>query len=95
VDSRTVLIDSGHETDWKLSPLRHPHFSVSDFGEATGAILQADQWRSQPLPEERIEQALQARRVPVREPQVSGAVASANLRALAARTMARLMAASQ
>lgn len=37
---RTVLLDRGGETEWKLSPLRTPHHVCADLAEAAQAILQ-------------------------------------------------------
>lgn len=39
---RSVLMDVGHETEWRLSPLREPHVRVSNLLEAAQAILAAD-----------------------------------------------------
>lgn len=41
-ECRTVLLDHGNETEWMLSPLRQPHFSVKNFAEAVEVILAAD-----------------------------------------------------
>ncbi len=41
VDCRTVLIDNGNETEWELSTLRRPHYTVPDFAGAVQAILLA------------------------------------------------------
>jgi D-glycero-D-manno-heptose 1,7-bisphosphate phosphatase len=41
-DCRTVLIDNGNETEWRLSPLRQPHATVSNLAEAADAILAGD-----------------------------------------------------
>jgi phosphoglycolate phosphatase-like HAD superfamily hydrolase len=41
-DCRTILIDNGNETEWRLSPLRRPHYIVKNFIEATKAILDED-----------------------------------------------------
>jgi D-glycero-D-manno-heptose 1,7-bisphosphate phosphatase len=38
-DCRTVLIDNGNETEWRLSPLRQPHAKVSNLSEAADVIL--------------------------------------------------------
>jgi histidinol-phosphate phosphatase family protein len=38
-DCRTVLLDNGNETEWELSPLRRPHFTVSNLSEAAEVIL--------------------------------------------------------
>jgi hypothetical protein len=37
------LIDNGNETEWRLSPLRRPHASVTNLAEAANTILAADQ----------------------------------------------------
>lgn len=42
-DCRTVLIDNGNETEWRLSPLRKPHTSVPNLAEAAKVILAADE----------------------------------------------------
>lgn len=39
---RTVLIDNGNETEWKLSPLRTPHMTAPDLYAATDMIASAD-----------------------------------------------------
>jgi histidinol-phosphate phosphatase family protein len=39
---RTVLLDTGHETVWRLSPLRTPHARAKDLLEAARAILDAE-----------------------------------------------------
>jgi histidinol-phosphate phosphatase family protein len=39
---RTVLIDNGNETEWRLSPVRLPHHVASDLEEAARAILAHD-----------------------------------------------------
>lgn len=36
---RTILIDNGNETEWKLSPLRQPHYTVKDLFSAAEVIL--------------------------------------------------------
>ena len=36
---RTVLMDVGNETEWRLSPLRTPHLKVADLLEAARAIV--------------------------------------------------------
>lgn len=36
---RTVLIDNGGETEWRLTPERIPHFRVATLAEAAQAIL--------------------------------------------------------
>ena len=38
---RTVLLDVGHETLWRLSPLRTPHHRCGDLFEAAQAIVEA------------------------------------------------------
>lgn len=42
-DCRTVLIDNGNETEWKLSPLRKPHFSVKDLPSSARLILAGEE----------------------------------------------------
>lgn len=42
---RTILLDNGHETKWKDSPFRRPHFRAPDLGEAAAMILEADRSR--------------------------------------------------
>lgn len=39
---RTVLIDNGNETEWKLSALRTPHLTAPDLHAAATMIAQAD-----------------------------------------------------
>ena len=39
---RTVLIDNGNETEWKLSPLRTPHLTAPDLKAAATLIAEAD-----------------------------------------------------
>lgn len=36
---RTMLIDNGNETEWTLSPLRSPHYTVKDLEQAAQVIL--------------------------------------------------------
>jgi histidinol-phosphate phosphatase family protein len=36
---RTILIDNGHETQWKLSPQRSPHFKAADLADAAALII--------------------------------------------------------
>lgn len=40
---RTVLIDNGNETEWRLSPQRLPHHVVTNLAEAARIILAVDQ----------------------------------------------------
>jgi len=40
---RTILMDNGHETEWRLTPLRSPHFIVKDLREASKVILRSGQ----------------------------------------------------
>jgi len=40
---RTVLLDVGSETVWRMSPLRTPHHQVADWLQAAQAILSADE----------------------------------------------------
>ena len=35
---RTVLLDRGHETEWRCSALRHPHRLAPDIGSAAQVI---------------------------------------------------------
>jgi D-glycero-D-manno-heptose 1,7-bisphosphate phosphatase len=42
-DCRTVLINNGNETEWRLSPLRQPHAAVSNIAEAAEVILAGEQ----------------------------------------------------
>jgi D-glycero-D-manno-heptose 1,7-bisphosphate phosphatase len=46
-DCRTILINNGNETEWKLSALRRPNFTVSNFLLAAQTIVTTDQ---QPVP---------------------------------------------
>jgi histidinol-phosphate phosphatase family protein len=39
---RTVMLDVGHETVWRLSPLRTPHLRAADLLQAAQAIVAAD-----------------------------------------------------
>jgi D-glycero-D-manno-heptose 1,7-bisphosphate phosphatase len=39
---RTVLLDVDHETAWRMSPLRTPHYGASDLLHAAQLILRAD-----------------------------------------------------
>jgi D-glycero-D-manno-heptose 1,7-bisphosphate phosphatase len=36
---RTILLDNGHETEWRLTPERQPHFRAADLTEAAQVIL--------------------------------------------------------
>lgn len=47
-DCRTVLIDNGNETEWKLAPLREPNYKVPNLLEAAKRILSTD--TAQPVP---------------------------------------------
>ncbi len=38
--TRTVLLDLGNETEWRMTPLRTPHHRCPDLGEAAALILQ-------------------------------------------------------
>lgn len=51
---RTVMLDIGHETAWRLSPLRTPHLRAADLLEAARAIVAADEQaeRDQPPAED-------------------------------------------
>jgi D-glycero-D-manno-heptose 1,7-bisphosphate phosphatase len=42
-DCNTILIDNGNETEWTLSSLRKPHYSVPDLLEAAKIITNQDQ----------------------------------------------------
>lgn len=44
-DCRTILIDNGNETEWKLSPLREPHYKVKNLAAAAAIILESEQKR--------------------------------------------------
>lgn len=39
---RTVMLDVGHETEWRLADERLPHFAVADLAEAADVILDED-----------------------------------------------------
>lgn len=39
---RTVMLDVGNETEWRLSDERLPHFGVADLAEAADVILEED-----------------------------------------------------
>jgi histidinol-phosphate phosphatase family protein len=39
---RTVLLDVDHETTWRMSPLRTPHYGASDLLHAAQLIVRAD-----------------------------------------------------
>ena len=47
---RSVLLDVGHETVWRLSPLRTPHFRAGDLLEAARHIVAAPAGSASPLP---------------------------------------------
>jgi histidinol-phosphate phosphatase family protein len=49
---RTVLMDVGNETEWRLSPLRTPHLKVANLLEAAHAIV------SRPMPVTDAEQGI-------------------------------------
>jgi histidinol-phosphate phosphatase family protein len=38
---RTILLDNGHETEWRWSPMRQPHYAVADLAQAA-ALIAAD-----------------------------------------------------
>ena len=40
---RTVMLETGHETVWRMSPLRTPHLRAANLLEAARAILAADE----------------------------------------------------
>jgi hypothetical protein len=37
-----VMLDVGHETEWRLTDQRLPHFGVADLAEAADVILNED-----------------------------------------------------
>lgn len=39
---RTILIDAGNETEWRMSPARLPNHVAADLGEAAGLIVALD-----------------------------------------------------
>jgi histidinol-phosphate phosphatase family protein len=39
---RTILVDNGHETEWRSGPWRTPHFTVRDLAAAAERIVAAD-----------------------------------------------------
>ncbi len=39
---RTILVENGNEHEWQLSPLRTPHYVVSNFAQAAHKILQVE-----------------------------------------------------
>ena len=39
---RTVLVDNGHETQWRRSPLRWPHHVAASLADAALRIIAAD-----------------------------------------------------
>lgn len=39
---RTILMDNGHETEWRSGPWRTPHYRVRNLVEATERIVTAD-----------------------------------------------------
>jgi D-glycero-D-manno-heptose 1,7-bisphosphate phosphatase len=39
---RTILVDNGHETEWRVSPDRLPHHRAADLAEAARLILAGD-----------------------------------------------------
>jgi D,D-heptose 1,7-bisphosphate phosphatase len=56
-DCRTILIDNGNETEWDLSPLRRPHYTVKTLAEAAQVILPVERGalpkREAPIPVKR------------------------------------------
>lgn len=44
---RTVLLDVGSETVWRMSPLRTPHYRVNDLLEAARTIIASDEAAAQ------------------------------------------------
>jgi D-glycero-D-manno-heptose 1,7-bisphosphate phosphatase len=47
-DCSTILLKNGNETEWTLSPLRRPHYSVSNMLEAAQIITNQDKPASIP-----------------------------------------------
>lgn len=45
---RTVLLDNGHETEWRRSPLRRPDLTASDLHEAALLILRTKGMEKRP-----------------------------------------------
>ncbi len=39
----TILVDNGNETEWKMSPMRRPHFVVRNLFQAAQIILSRDE----------------------------------------------------
>jgi hypothetical protein len=67
-DCRTVLVDRGNETAWRMTPLRRPHFTVHSLEEAAQAILCSERGAEQaaePAPR------INVRTVPVKVQRVS------------------------
>jgi histidinol-phosphate phosphatase family protein len=52
---RTVLLDVGHETEWKRSPLREPHHRATDLLDAARIIVGHDHPRAVPADADRAE----------------------------------------
>jgi histidinol-phosphate phosphatase family protein len=50
---RTLLIDNGGETEWRLSPARTPHAMADDLAAAAVAIVEAASPAQEPVAEER------------------------------------------
>ncbi|HZU34951.1 MAG TPA: hypothetical protein VFA18_03530 [Gemmataceae bacterium] len=42
---RTVLVDNGHETEWRFSPARLPHYRAADLAEAATLITRGAEHR--------------------------------------------------
>jgi histidinol-phosphate phosphatase family protein len=40
---RTILIDNGHEVEWRLTPWRTPHHVAADLAEAAELVVAVDQ----------------------------------------------------
>jgi histidinol-phosphate phosphatase family protein len=51
---RTILVDSGNETKWILSPVREPHYRAGDLADAARHIIEQDdpEVGGQPVPTE-------------------------------------------
>ncbi|MEW6169837.1 MAG: HAD-IIIA family hydrolase [Pseudomonadota bacterium] len=45
---RTVLLDNGHETEWRVTPLRRSHYSAGDLAGAARIVRSA--WHTKVLP---------------------------------------------
>jgi phosphoglycolate phosphatase-like HAD superfamily hydrolase len=40
---RTILVDSGNETKWVLTPDREPHYRAADLADAARYIIEQDE----------------------------------------------------